>query len=108
LAVGEVNGLLGFLQSLFTEVVIRVSLQSGLIGLKRFVVLLEEEVAISLFVIGLDEVRIFLKSEVIVLFGPLELHQLDIDLSNVAVVLGSFWISLHCFLVFLQSLWEFA
>lgn len=71
-------------------------------------VLLEEEMAVTLLVVGFLEVRILLERQLIVFFCPLEVNELDIDLSDVAVVLSHFRISPHCFFVLFQSLGEFA
>jgi hypothetical protein len=59
LTVGQVNCSLGLLKALLAEMIVGVKLESCLIGLKGFVVLFEEEVAVSFFVIGLNEIRVF-------------------------------------------------
>jgi hypothetical protein len=69
-------------------------------------VLFEEEMAISLLVVGLLEVGVFLQSSLITLFSSLEFHQLDVDLADIAVVFGHFGISLDSFFVLLQCLRE--
>lgn len=108
LAVGQIDCLLCLLEAFLTEVVIGVSLEAGFIGLKGFVVLLEEEVAVSFLVVCLNEVGVLLEGDFIALFSPLELHEFDVDLTDIAVILGDLWVSPHCLLVFLEGLWEFA
>ena len=70
-------------------------------------VFLEEEVAISLFMVGLNESGIFFESQLVVLLGPLEFHQLDVNLSHITVKFSTIRVSSDGFLVFLQRLWEF-
>jgi hypothetical protein len=98
---------LSFLNTLFTELIIGISLKPGFIRSKGFMILLEEEVAITLFMIGLDKVFILFNSNLIVLLGSLEIHKFDGNLAKVTIVLCYFGVAFNGFFVFLQSLWEF-
>lgn len=108
LAVCKVDGLLGLLDALLAEVVIGIEFESCLVGRQGLVVLLEEVVAVSFLVVGLQEVGVLLESYLIVFLGALELHQLDVDLPDITVELGIVGVSSDCLLVFLECLWEFA
>jgi energy-converting hydrogenase Eha subunit G len=85
-----------------------VTLESRLIGLKGFMVLFKEEMAISFFMIGLNEVRVFFEGDFVVLFSPLEIHKLNVDLTHITIILGDIGISSDGFFVFFESLREFA
>ena len=72
-----------------------------------FVVFLEEEVAISLLVIGFQEFGVFLQDCIITFLRSLEFHELNVGLTDVAVVFSIIGVSSTGLLVFLQSLGEF-
>lgn len=102
----HVDSCLRLFDSLSTEFIFRISLQASFKTLQSFVVLLHEEVAVSLFVVGLLEGRVFFEGKFVVFLGSLELHQLDVDLTDVAVKFGIVWVSADCLLVLLEGLRE--
>ena len=63
--------------------------------------------AISLLVIGFREFGIFLQDCIIAFLRPLEFHELNVGLTDVAVVFSIIGVSSAGLLVFLQSLREF-
>ena len=69
-------------------------------------VLLHEEVAVAFLVVGLLEGRVLLENQLVVFFCSLELHQLYVDLADVAVVLRAVGVSAYCFFVLLEGLRE--
>lgn len=108
LSIAHVDGILSFSNALFTKIIIRIKFKSRLIRLKRFMIFLQEEVTVSFFMISFKEFRIFFNGNFIIFFCPLELHQLDIHLTNIAVILGNFRIPSDGLFIFLKRLWEFS
>ena len=60
--------------------------------------------AISFLAIGFLEIRVFFDSDFIALFGFLELHKFDVDLTDIAIVLEIIRIPSDCLFILFKAL----
>jgi hypothetical protein len=65
---------LGLVYSLPAELISGISLESKFVSFDGLMILLQKEVAISFLMVTFLEIRILLKSDIIIILGPLELE----------------------------------
>lgn len=107
LTIAHINRILSLSYAFFAKMIVRIKLKSLLKRFKCFMIFLQKEMTISFFMISLNKFRIFFKTNLIIFFSSLKLHQLNINLTNIAIIFGNFWISSNSLFILLKSLRKF-